>query len=78
MSLGGPTGSGDSWPDLTLCKGDRLLFRELKAGAQVTSEQQAWCDALAAAGQDWTVWRPCDWYVIEATLKGQLGIGGAS
>jgi VRR-NUC domain len=71
-------GSPGGWPDLTLCK-DRLLFRELKAErGRLSLEQEAWGELLTRAGCDWAVWRPPDWPAIEATLKGQLELGGAA
>ncbi len=69
-------GSPAGWPDLTLCRDDRLHFRELKAGGRLTDEQGAWGDVLTRAGCDWAVWEPSDWSQIEATLNGQLAIGG--
>jgi hypothetical protein len=72
-------GSPEGWPDLVLCRDATLLFRELKTDTgRLTSEQRAWGDVLQRAGCDWAVWRPSDWTVIEATLKGQIEIGGAA
>jgi hypothetical protein len=72
-------GSPPGWPDLTLCRGGVLIFRELKSeNGRLSIEQQEWADQLLAAGVDWQVWRPADWPQIEATLKGQLPIGGAA
>jgi hypothetical protein len=72
-------GSPPGWPDLTLGRGGVLLFRELKAEkGRLTLEQQEWRDVLTAAGMDWQVWRPSDWPRIEATLRGQLDLGGAA
>jgi hypothetical protein len=71
-------GSPGGWPDLTLCK-DRVLFRELKAErGRLSLDQEQWGELLTRAGMDWAVWRPSDWTLIEATLKGQLEIGGAA
>jgi hypothetical protein len=53
--------SEPGYPDFTLVKGDRLLFRELKtAKGRVTPAQLQWLDALAGAGIDVGVWRPID------------------
>jgi hypothetical protein len=72
-------GSPQGWPDLTLCRGDTLLFRELKTDTgRLASEQEQWGAVLTRAGCDWAVWRPRDWATIEATLKGQLELGGAA
>lgn len=49
------------YPDLTICGIGGVLFRELKAQrGRVTPEQQAWLDALTAAGADADAWRPED------------------
>jgi len=65
-------GDGKGWPDLVLVKGDRILFRELKRDrTYLEPDQKAWRDALLAAGADYAVWRPKDWPIIEATLKGE-------
>jgi hypothetical protein len=62
--------SQPGFPDLTLVRGSRLLFAELKTDTgRVTAAQQQWLDALAAAGQEVYVWRPCDWAAIEAALR---------
>ena len=64
-------GDGKGYPDLTLIR-DRVLFIELKTDRGVLSpEQREWRDALLAAGADWRLWRPRDWELIEATLKGE-------
>jgi hypothetical protein len=57
------------FPDLTLVRGERLMFAELKAtDGRVTGAQQEWLAALAAAGCEVHVWRPGDWGQIERTL----------
>jgi len=46
-------GSSPGWPDLVLCRGRRLIFRELKTGrGKLTTDQRAWIAALREAGQD--------------------------
>ena len=65
-------GDGKGFPDLVLVKGGRVLYRELKRdGGYLEPEQKAWRDALLAAGADWALWRPRDWPLVEATLKGE-------
>jgi hypothetical protein len=72
-------GSPPGWPDLVLVKGDRALFRELKAaGGRLSAEQRDWGAALSAAGLDYAVWTPDSWDAITATLKGQLVLGDAA
>lgn len=64
----GPGGAG--FPDLVLCDGVRILYRELKRdGAQLRPEQAEWGELLQAAGEDWRVWRPSDWPAIQAELE---------
>jgi hypothetical protein len=51
--------SEPGWPDSVFVKGDRLLYRELKAAkGRLSPAQREWLDALAIAGQDVAVWRP--------------------
>lgn len=58
------------YPDLTLVRGRKLLFRELKTETgRVTPEQRRWLEALEAAGQDAGVWRPRDWPAIREVLQ---------
>ena len=59
------------FPDLTLVRGERLVFCELKAqGRKPTPEQETWLDALRKAspygGFDVYVWTPKHW------LSGQV------
>ena len=62
--------SAPGWPDLCLVRGDRALFRELKAEkGRVTPAQAEWLAALSGAGLDAGVWRPSDWPVIEESLR---------
>jgi hypothetical protein len=63
--------SPPGYPDITLVRGERALFCELKMpGKQPTPAQQMWLDALA---QVQTVsahlWRPEDWLQIEERLR---------
>jgi hypothetical protein len=49
------------WPDLTLLR-ERLVFAELKVqGRSLRAEQQAWLEALEAAGVECYVWTENDW-----------------
>jgi len=62
---------GAGWPDLTLVRGDRLIFAELKSRrGRLSDEQQAWLDVLGAVGEV-HVWRPEHWSngSIEQTLR---------
>lgn len=58
--------------DLVLCHPERgVVFAELKtAKGKVTAGQQAWLNALSAAGQEAVVWRPDDWPIILRRLQG--------
>ncbi len=58
------------YPDLTMVRGDRLIFAELKTEkGTVTNKQEEWLDALDTAGAETYVWRPSDWPQIEETLR---------
>jgi hypothetical protein len=62
---------GAGWPDLTLVRGDRIIFVELKsAKGRLSDEQQIWLDALMHVGKV-CCWRPVDWLdgTIELTLR---------
>lgn len=49
------------WPDLSLLKGDRLLFAELKTRTgRLSTEQRVVLAGLIASGQEVAVWRPAD------------------
>jgi hypothetical protein len=53
--------SNKGWPDLVLCGGRGLLYRELKTEhGKLTAEQERWGDKLRRAAADWAVWRPSD------------------
>lgn len=71
---------GKGFPDLVIVKPRRLIFAELKGDrGRLTPEQKAWLSDLATvrdAGEGMNVplmvcvWRPNDWPIIEAALKG--------
>ena len=61
--------SAAGFPDLTLARGSRLVFVELKSErGRVTSDQRGWLDALGETPAEVYVWRPADWDRIEALL----------
>lgn len=52
---------GAGWPDLILCRGERIVAAELKAGRnKTTAQQDDWLAHLAATGVEVFVWRPDD------------------
>jgi hypothetical protein len=54
-------------PDLILARRGYLLLVELKSsGGRLASEQMAWAQAL---GDNYRLWRPRDWALIEMELK---------
>ena len=62
----GPGGAG--FPDLVLWR-ERVIFAELKSdGGRVRPEQNATLAALAHAGVEAQVWRPCDFSHVHETL----------
>lgn len=55
--------SQPGYPDLTIVGPGGVLFVELKnATRQLEPEQEQWRDALQAAGQQWRLWRPVDFF----------------
>ena len=63
--------SAPGYPDLTLVRGGRLVFAELKAErGQLSLAQSEWLGALSATGKaEVYCWRPGDWDDVEATLR---------
>ena len=62
---------GVGWPDLTLIRGDRLIFAELKSRrGRLTDDQRVWLDVLSAVGETY-IWRPEQWLdgTIERVLR---------
>ena len=61
------------FPDLLLVRGATILAAELKVGTKrPTAEQQAWLEALEAAGVPAYLWRPADWPEIERVLGSEI------
>ena len=63
--------SAAGFPDLTLVRGNRLVFAELKSEkGKLTEAQEAWIsDLRMVLGVGAHVWRPSDWPAIEGRLK---------
>lgn len=64
--------SAAGFPDLTLVRGRRLLFVELKkATGDTTAAQRAWMQALRDANVEVYLWRPVQWTngEIEGVLR---------
>lgn len=65
-------GDGKGFPDLLMCRADRMLAVELKGDTgHTTPEQEHWLYALDLAGAECWCWRPSDWHdgSILAALK---------
>jgi hypothetical protein len=61
--------SEKGWPDWTII-GRRVIYRELKTQrGKVTAEQRKVGVMLAAAGEDWAVWRPMDLLTARITRE---------
>jgi len=58
------------YPDLTLVRGERLVFAELKRhDGQLTEEQTAWlADLERVPGVAVFCWKPVDWPAVQAVL----------
>lgn len=62
--------SAAGFPDLCLVRRRRTIFAELKRdGGKATAEQQAWLEALRAAGQEAYLWMPKDWDDVQQALR---------
>ena len=58
------------FPDLTLVKGKRLVFVELKTETgRLMAEQKEWLALLEATGAECYVWRPSMWKDVEEFLS---------
>ena len=61
---------GAGFPDLCLCRGERLVFVEVKAdNGRLSQEQKDWLRALATTRNEAHMWQPRDWPMIEAILR---------
>jgi hypothetical protein len=61
---------GQGFPDLTMARGSRLLFAELKADRGRTSpDQDKWLQALRFTSAEVYVWRPRDWTDVCRVLR---------
>ena len=70
--------STPGFPDLTLVRGGRIVFAELKVPPRTTTAaQDRWLAALqAVAAAEVHVWKPGDWDSIQQTLLGgRMGHG---
>ena len=68
--------SEPGFPDLALCRGDRLLFAELKrdGGGKLTPAQTEWLSALAQVRiVEARMWTPASWDAIVLTLQSDRG-----
>ena len=68
------TGTSAGYPDITMVRGGRLLFTELKSdrpGASPTTQQREWMDALESAGAEVYLWRPSDLNEVVNVLAAQ-------
>lgn len=62
--------SEPGFPDLTLVRGDRLIFAELKTDkGPLTEKQVEWQTLLSATPAEVYVWRPMDWDWLQETLR---------
>jgi len=62
---------GKGFPDLVMVRESppAVVFAELKAAkGRVSADQQAWLDALRAAGAQVFVWRPDAWAEVQRVL----------
>ncbi len=61
--------SPSGFPDLTLVRGERIVFAELKVKAKVTEWQRMWLSTLARTGKCQVfLWTPDCWPQIERVL----------
>jgi hypothetical protein len=61
--------SDSGYPDLTLVRGNRLVYAELKsADGKVNGPQRMWLEALSRTNAEVYIWRPEDFDQIEKVL----------
>ena len=67
--------SPSGYPDLTMVRGERILFAELKVkGRKPTPIQRDWLQALAGVpSAEVHVWTPDDWSEIDTALRNAPG-----
>jgi hypothetical protein len=64
--------SKEGYPDLTLARGNRAIFAELKSeSGERTADQLAWADVLEGIGGNvaYFCWKPSDWHEIVEVLR---------
>jgi len=60
---------GSGWPDLTLVKGKRLIFAEVKSDkGHLSPEQYEWLERLKQTGNEVYLWMPENWDNIQELL----------
>lgn len=67
---------GSGFPDLTMVRGSRIVFAELKRKGvrRISESQEKWMVSLIRVesdnpGVEYHLWNPLDWPSIERTLK---------
>jgi hypothetical protein len=62
--------SEPGYPDLTLVRGPRLVFAELKTETgRLSAAQRNWIGALGETPAEVYCWRPSDWADIQRVLR---------
>lgn len=61
---------GKGFPDLTMCRGERLVFVECKREGvrKLRPDQESWRDALRLTSAEWYLWNPLDWPEVKVAL----------
>lgn len=63
------------FPDLTMVRGERLIFAELKAmGGRLGKGQPEWIESLKRTGAEVYLWRPSDEATVIKTLSSARGV----
>lgn len=64
-------GDGVGFPDLILCRRDRIIAAELKreVGGNVSNDQLVWLKAFDDGGLETAIWRPSDLARIAEELR---------